>query len=56
MVERQFMSRCKTECETVARACHDTLGDVDTDVAEIMYHNTMPLDELMNEVSYEVHV
>eukprot|EP00117_Sycon_ciliatum_P014262 scpid95345/ scgid14596/ len=54
IVQRDFMSRCKTECETVSRACHDTLGDVDTDVAELLYQGSLTQAQLINKVCYEM--
>lgn len=41
MVHHEMPAKCETECRTIARACEETLGDADTDIAEALYKGEM---------------
>ena len=50
--EQKDLGSCKAECRTVAKACEDTVGDADTDIAEELWKNELTLSQLINEVCY----
>ena len=50
--EQKDLGSCKAECRTVAKACDDTIGDADTDIAEELWKNELTLSQLINEVCY----
>ncbi|CAB4020005.1 Hypothetical predicted protein [Paramuricea clavata] len=50
--EQEDLGSCKAECRTVAKACDDTVGDADTDIAEELWKNELTLSQLINEVCY----
>lgn len=37
LVHHEKQSKCGSECRTIARACEEIIGDVDTDVGEVLY-------------------
>ena len=50
--EHGDLGSCKAECRTVAKACDDTVGEADTDIAEELWKNELTLSQLINEVCY----
>ncbi len=50
--EHNNLGSCKAECRTVAKACDDTVGEADTDIAEELWKNELTLSQLINEVCY----
>ncbi|GJN29632.1 hypothetical protein PR202_gb17881 [Eleusine coracana subsp. coracana] len=47
LVEQQEEGHCNAECKTIERACQEVMGYADTDVAEYIYKNKPPVDELV---------
>ena len=50
--EHERYGKCRSECKTIARACEETVADVDTDLAELLWKNKNSLSQLINEVCY----
>ena len=44
--------KCREECKTISRSCEDTIGDIDTDIGEILWKNDLKLSTFMNKVCH----
>lgn len=53
-MEHKNEGRCKEECKTISRACHDAVGDIDTDIGELLWKNSLKLSPFINEVCYSL--
>ena len=53
-MEHKNEGRCKEECKTISRACHDAVGDIDTDVGELLWKNSLKMSPFINEVCYSL--
>ena len=54
LVENKSPSRCKQECKTVSKACEESIGDIDTDLGELLWQDQLSLSQLINKVCYEM--
>nr|XP_058946328.1 uncharacterized protein LOC131774331 [Pocillopora verrucosa] len=52
--EQTDVGKCKRECQTVSKACEESVGDVDTDLAELLWKDKLTLSRLINEVCYSM--
>jgi len=52
--EHTNIGKCKEECKTIARSCEETIGDIDTDVSEVLWHNELKLSPFINKVCHEM--
>lgn len=52
ITEHKDLGSCKAECRTVAKACEDTVGEADSDVAEELWKDELSLSKLINQVCY----
>lgn len=50
--EQNELGSCRTECRTVAKACEDTVGEADVDIAEELWKNELTLSQLINRVCH----
>ncbi|KAL9954271.1 hypothetical protein ACROYT_G041786 [Oculina patagonica] len=46
--------KCKRECQTVSKACEESIAEVDTDLAELLWKDKLTLSKLINEVCYSL--
>jgi len=54
LVEHTKVGRCQEECKTVQRACEDAIGDIDTDIGEILWKNELKLSSFINEACFQL--
>ncbi len=52
--EQDLSSKCRQECKTIAKACEESIGDVDTDLGELLWKDSITLSKLINKVCYEM--
>lgn len=52
--EQSSFGRCRRECKTVSRACEESVAEVDTDLAELLWRNKLSLSKLINEVCHSM--
>lgn len=52
ITEHEDVGSCKAECRTVAKACEDTVGEADVDIAEELWKDELSLSKLINQVCY----
>ncbi len=52
--EQELHSKCKQECKTIAKACEESVGDIDTDLGELLWKNELTLSQLINKVCYDL--
>lgn len=45
---------CRRECQTLAKACEETVSEVDTDLAESLYRGKLSVSQTINKVCYEL--
>eukprot|EP00051_Salpingoeca_urceolata_P022628 m.373071 g.373071 ORF g.373071 m.373071 type:complete len:290 (-) comp19996_c0_seq16:47-916(-) len=50
LIRHDNVGRCGIECETIKVACQDTLGEVDLDVAELLWQRKLKRAKLTHEV------
>lgn len=53
-MEHKNEGRCKEECKTISRACHDAVGDIDTDIGELLWKNSLKMSPFINKVCYSL--
>lgn len=53
IVEQESQGRCQQECKTIAKACEDSIGDIDTDLGELLWKDDLSLSQLVNKICYE---
>lgn len=54
LVEKQDHGRCRTECQTVAKACEESIGEADTDLGELLWQDKLSLSKLTNKFCYSM--
>ena len=52
--EQSNVGKCKQECQTVSKACEESIAEVDTDLAELLWKDQLTLSKLINEVCYSL--
>jgi len=52
--EQSNVGKCKRECQTVSKACEESIAEVDTDLAELLWKDKLTLSKLINEVCYSL--
>ena len=52
--EQKDVGKCKRECLTISKACEESVAEVDTDLAELLWKNKLSLSKLINEVCYSM--
>ena len=52
--EQSNVGKCKQECQTVSKACEESVAEVDTDLAELLWKDKLTLSKLINEVCYSL--
>ena len=52
--EQSDVGKCKRECQTVSKACEESIAEVDTDLAELLWKDKLTLSKLINEVCYSL--
>ena len=52
--EQKDVGKCKRECQTVSKACEESVAEVDTDLAELLWKDKLSLSKLINEVCYSM--
>ena len=52
--EQSNVGKCKRECQTVSKACEESVAEVDTDLAELLWKDKLTLSKLINEVCYSL--
>ena len=52
--EQESSRRCHQECKTISKACEESIGDVDTDLGELLWKDELSLSKLINKVCYEM--
>ncbi|XP_002170798.2 uncharacterized protein LOC100207705 [Hydra vulgaris] len=54
VVEHPQEGKCDRECKTISRSCEDIIGDIDTDIGELLWKNEMKLATFINHVCYKL--
>lgn len=54
IVEHPKQGRCLEECKTIQYACESAIGDIDTDIGEILWKDEFKLASFVNEVCYSL--
>ena len=54
IVEHPEEGKCDRECKTISRSCEDIIGDIDTDIGELLWKNDLKLPTFINEVCYKL--
>eukprot|EP00112_Aurelia_sp_Birch-Aquarium-sp1_P016145 Seg3634.3 transcript_id=Seg3634.3/GoldUCD/mRNA.D3Y31 product="hypothetical protein" protein_id=Seg3634.3/GoldUCD/D3Y31 len=54
IIEKDLESRCRQECKTIAKACEESIGEIDTDLGELLWKDDLSLSKLVNKVCYEM--
>ena len=54
IVEHESPRKCQQECKTISKACEDSIGDIDTDLGELLWKDDLSLSKLVNKVCYEM--
>jgi len=54
IVSHSALGRCKEECKTISRACENSIGDIDTDIGEVLWQNNLKLSPFINKVCFEL--
>merc|ERR1712023_179397 len=54
LVEKPKQGRCLEECKTIQYACEGAIGDVDTDIGEMLWKNEHKLATFVNNVCYSL--
>ena len=52
--EQKDVGKCKRECQTISKACEESVAEVDTDLAELLWKDKLSLSKLINEVCYSM--
>ena len=52
--EYTVQGKCREECKTIEKCCQQAIGDVDTDVSEVLWHNKLKLSKFINKVCHEL--
>lgn len=52
--EHTVQGKCREECKTIEKSCAQVIGDIDTDVSEILWHNKLKLSKFINKVCHEL--
>ena len=52
VTEHNALGSCRAECRTAAKACEDTVGEADVDIAEELWKDELSLSKLINQVCY----
>jgi hypothetical protein len=52
--EQKNYGRCRKECQTIAKACEESIGEADTDLAELLWQNKLTLSKLINKYCYSM--
>lgn len=52
--EHSNVGRCREECKTIGRSCEQSIGDIDTDIGEILWQNELKLSPFINEVCHSL--
>ena len=52
--EQESQRRCQQECKTISKACEESIGDIDTDLGELLWKDELSLSKLINRVCYEM--
>ena len=51
--EHEELGSCQSECRTIAKACDETIGEADLDIAEELWKSEMTLSQMINQVCHE---
>ncbi|CAH3169947.1 unnamed protein product [Porites evermanni] len=54
LLEQENVGKCKRECQTISKACEESVAEVDTDLAELLWKDKLSLSKLINEVCYSM--
>jgi hypothetical protein len=54
LVEQVGKGSCHRECQTLSKACQESIGEVDTDLAEALYRGKLTLSQTINKVCHEL--
>lgn len=54
LAEHADFGKCQRECQTISKACEESVADVDTDLAELLWKDKLSLSKLINEVCYSM--
>ena len=54
LLDQREEGKCKRECQTISKACEESIAEVDTDVAELLWKNTLSLSKLVDKVCYSM--
>jgi len=52
--EHSVKGKCREECKTIAKSCEQSIGDIDTDVSEILWKDELKLSKFLNKVCYDM--
>lgn len=52
--EQKDYGRCQRECQTIAKACEESIGEADTDLAELLWQNKLTISKLINKYCYSM--
>ena len=52
--EQAGVGKCQRECQTISKACEESVAEVDTDLAELLWKDKLSLSKLINEVCYSM--
>eukprot|EP00794_Sanderia_malayensis_P008282 gene8282-9166_t len=54
VLKQESPSKCKQECKTIAKACEESIAEVDTDLGELLWKDSLTLSKLINKVCYKM--
>ncbi|KAK3714412.1 hypothetical protein QZH41_020642 [Actinostola sp. cb2023] len=54
LVEKESYGRCRKECQTIAKACEESIGEADTDLGELLWQDKLSLSKLINKFCYSI--
>lgn len=52
--EHTEKGKCREECKTIAKCCEQAVGDVDTDISEVLWKNELNLSKFINKVCHQL--
>lgn len=54
LIEKEDYGRCRRECQTIAKACEESIGDLDTDLGELLWQDKLSMSKLINKICYSM--
>ena len=54
LIEKGDFGKCRKECQTIAKACEESIGEGDTDLGELLWQDKLSLSKLINKFCYSM--